>query len=277
MSLPILVVAFIFIKLSYISSKSKGTLDILRRIVDLIVVIFTIGIYTTILYTAAIISETRLLFNTNLIRIVGIYSKQYKYVNKIMDGSIKNDKKVALDFVDSQKTYFRFKKFVNPLRSKTINYDPTNFMISEVVASLMIACMKIIKRDVQLSINKEEIDDSIPLFIPTEYVIEELQKVICLSEQFRSLVFGATYGQNVNIESPQLKYLISTLADKTLGGLEYHPDKPDNLESIDDGENLIYLVATLSSHDQRVKYWKNKLSKLLNDSNHQWLIDQFQT
>ena len=81
----------------------------------------------------------------------------------------------------------------------------------------------------------------------------------------------------MNVESPQLKYLISALADKTLGGLEYHPDKPDNPESIDDGENLIYLVATLSSHEQRVKYWRNKLFKLFTESNHQWLIDQFQT
>ena len=34
-SLPILVVAFIFMKLTYILSKSKGALDALRRIVDL--------------------------------------------------------------------------------------------------------------------------------------------------------------------------------------------------------------------------------------------------
>ena len=276
-SLPIIVVTFIFMKLAYISSKSKGALDALRRIVDLIVLIFTIEVYIIILYTAAIISETKLLFKTNLIRIVGIYSKQYRYINKIMDGSIQNKDKASLDSVDNQKTYFRFKKFVNPLRSKTVNYDPTNFMISEVAASLMIACMKIIKRDVQLSINNGEIDDSIPLFIPTEYVIEELHKVICLNEQFKSLFFGTTYSKIVNVESPQLKYLISTLADKTLGGLEYHQDKPDSPESIDDGENLIYLVATLSSHEQRVKYWRNKLFKLFTESNHQWLIDQFQT
>ena len=276
-SLPILVVAFIFMKLTYISSKSKGALDALRRIVDLIVLIFTMEIFIIILYAATIISETKILFNTNLIRIVGIYSKQYRYINKIMDGSLQNKDKASLDSVDSQKTYFRFKKFVNPLRSKTVNYDPTNFMISEVAASLMIACMKIIKRDVQLSINNGEIDDSIPLFIPTEYVIEVLHKVICLSEQFRLLFFGTTYSKNVNVESPQLKYLISALADKTLGGLEYHQDKPDSPESIDDGENLIYLVATLSSHEQRVKYWRNKLFKLFTESNHQWLIDQFQT
>ena len=244
---------------------------------DAIVLIFTLWIFIIILYAAAIVSETKLLFKTNLIRIVGIYSKQYRYVNKIMDGSLQNKDKASLDFVDSQKTYFRFKKFVNPLRSKTVSYDPTNFMISEVAASLMIACMKIIKRDVQLSINNGVIDESILLFIPTEYVIEELQKIICLNEQSTSLIFEAINSKNVNVESPQLKYLISALADKTLGGLEYHPDKPDNPESIDDGENLIYLVATLSSHEQRVKYWRNKLFKLFTESNHQWLIDQFQT
>ena len=245
--------------------------------IKVIVLIFTLWIFIIILYAAAIVSETKLLFKTNLIRIVGIYSKQYRFINKIMDGSLQNKDKASLDFVDSQKTYFRFKKFVNPLRSKTVSYDPTNFMISEVTASLMIACMKIIKRDVQLSINNEVIDESILLFIPTEYVIEELQKFICLNKQFRSLFFGTTYSKNVNVESPQLKYLISALADKTLGGLEYNQDKPDSPESIDDGENLIYLVATLSSHEQRVKYWRSKLFKLFTESNHQWFIDQFQT
>ena len=194
-----------------------------------------------------------------------------------MDGSLQNKDKASPNSADSQKTYSNFKKFVNPLRSKTVNYDPIDLMISEVFASLMISCMKIIKRDVQLSINDGVIDDSIPLFIPTEYVIEELQKVIWMNEQLRSWVFGTFYNKNVNVESPQLSYLISTLADKTLGGLEYDPDMPDSPESIDDGENLIYLVATLSSHEQRVKYWRNKLFKLFTESNHQWLIDQFQT
>ena len=63
-------------KLTYISSKSKEALDTLRRIFDAIVLIFTLWIFIIILYAAAIVSETKLLFKTNLIRIVGIYSKQ---------------------------------------------------------------------------------------------------------------------------------------------------------------------------------------------------------
>ena len=43
---------------------------------------------------------------------------------KIMDGSLQNKDKASLDFVDSQKTYFRFKKFVNPLRSKNCELRP---------------------------------------------------------------------------------------------------------------------------------------------------------
>ena len=273
---PIIMTILVFIKIGYISSKSKGVLDAVLRIIDVFVMIILSPIFSFLLYSAALISETHLLFKSNLIQIVGIYVKQYRYANNVMDGSI-NQKKEAIDAVDQQRTYFKFKRFVNPLRSKQVKYNPTNCMLSEVFASLMIAGMKIIKRNVQMAVNDGVIDDSIPLFIPTEYVIEEFQKVVCLSEQFRSLVFGSTYSKYVNIDSPQLKYLISTLADKTTGGLEFDSDKPEDLESIkDDGNNLITLTATLSNHEQRVQFWRNKIFKLFTESNNQWVIDQFQ-
>ena len=89
-------------------------------------------------------------------------------------------------------------------------------MISEVSVCLMVACMKIIKRNVQLKLNNERIDDSIPLFIPTEYVITELQNIMCLSEQLKVIIFGDTYTKQINKESSHFQYLISTLADKLL-------------------------------------------------------------
>ena len=277
MAMPILILILAFIKLKYISSKAKSAVDVLVRLVDIFVAFITIPIYICLLVGATLILETKNQFKENLVQIIGIYSRQYQYANNVMDGSTNEKIGNKLDFVDSQRTYFRFKRFVNPLRSKQIQYNPTDFMISEIAVSLMIASMKIVKREVQLAVNDGEIDDSIPLFIPTGYVVAELRKIFYLSEQFRALLFGRTYEKHVDVENPKLKYIISTLADKTLDGLEFYSDKQENLDNIkDNGTNLMTLAATLSNHEQRVQFWKNKLFKLFTESNNQWLIDQFQ-
>ena len=149
-------------------------------------------------------------------------------------------------------------------------------MISEVSVCLMVACMKIIKRNIQLKLNNGRIDDSISLFIPTEYMITELQNIICLSEQLKVIIFGDTYTKQINKESSQFQYLISTLADKTLGGSELDQKEQQNVSDVvDTGNNLITLVASLSNHEQRIQYWSNKLFNLFTESNNQWLIDQF--
>ena len=276
-SMPILLLILVFIKLKYISSKAKNAVDALVRLVDIFVVVITSPIYIFLLVASTFLLETKLLFNKNFVQIIGIYSKQYQYVNNVMDGSTNEKIGNKLDLVESQKTYFKFKRFVNPLRRKYVKYNPTDFMISEIAVSLMIASMKIVKREVQLAVNDGEIDDSIPLFIPTGYVVAELRKIFYLSEQFRAMVFGNTYEKHVDVENPKLKYIISTLADKTLDGLEFYSDKQENLDNIkDNGTNLMTLTAILSNHEQRVQFWKNKLFKLFTESNNQWLIDQFQ-
>ena len=277
MAMPILVLILVFIKLKYISSKTKSAVDVLVRLVDIFVVVITIPIYVCLLVGASLILETKNQFKENLVQIIGIYSRQYQYANNVMDGSTNEKIGNKLDFVDSQRTYFRFKRFVNPLKWKQVQYNPTDFMISEIAVSLMIASMKIVKREVQLAVNDGEIDDSIPLFIPTGYVVAVLRKIFYLSEQFRVMVFGNTYEKHVDVENPKLKYIISTLADKTLDGLEFYSDKQENLDNIkDNGTNLMTLSATLSNHEQRVQFWKNKLFKLFTESNNHWLIDQFQ-
>ena len=274
--LPIFVVFIVYRKISYIFSKSTWASDILIRIIDIIVILLTMLIYTVILYTASIISEVKLLFGSNFIKIVGIYAKQYQYINTIMDGSASDPAIDKFDSIESQKIYFKFKKVVNPLQSKFIKYNPTNWMISEVSVCLMVACMKIIKRNIQLKLNNGRIDDSIPLFIPTEYVITELQNIMCLSEQLKAIIFGDTYTKLIDIESPRFQYLLSTLADKTLGGIELDPNEQQNISDVvDTGTNLITLVASLSNHEQRIQYWSSKLFKLFTESNNQWLIDQF--
>ena len=220
LTLPFFWLILVFLKLRYLASKSKGVLDVLLRIIDIFVVIFTSLIYIIFLYISNVVLETRALFKTNFIKIVGIYSKQYRYINLAMDGSINKQEKDQLDDVQSQKLYFKFKKFVNPLRSKTIKYNATNCMISEVSVCLMVACMKIIKREIQLATNHGVIDDSIPLFIPTEYVIHQLRDTMCLNEQLRAILFGDTYQKQIDIDSKLFTYLISVLADKTIGGIE---------------------------------------------------------
>ena len=275
--MPVLLMAVILIKLKYISSKAKSAVDVLVRLIDIFVLVITSPIYICLLVWASLILETKLQFKENLVKIIGINSKQYQYANNAMDGSTNVKIGNKLDLVESQKTYFKFKRFVNPLRRKRVKYNPTDFMISEIAVSLMIASMKIVKREVQLAINDGEIDDSIPLFIPTGYVVAELRKIFYLSEQFRAMVFGNTYEKHVDVENPKLKYIISTLADKTLDGLEFYSDKQENLDNIkDNGTNLMTLTATLSNHEQRVQFWKNKLFKLFTESNNQWLIDQYQ-
>ena len=242
----------------------------------LTMIVYTIDSYFLLYCTASIIFEVKLLFGSDFIKTVGVYARQYQYINTVMDGSVNDPSIKKLDSIESQKIYLKFKKFVNPLQSKFIKYNPTNSMISEVSVCLMVACMKIIKRNIQLKLNNGRIDDSIPLFIPTEYVISELQNIMCLSEQLKVIIFGDTYIKQIDTESPRFQYLISTLADKTLGGIEFDPSEQQNASDVvDTGSNLITLVASLSNHEQRIQYWSNKLFKLFTESNSQWLIDQF--
>ena len=276
LTLPLFCFILVFIKLSYISSKSKGVWDALIRVLDLLVIMITSIIYIAPLYISNIILETRALFKTNFIRIVGIYTRQYQYVNNAMDGSINVKENMDLDSLQWQKLYYDFKRFVNPLNSRYVKYNPTNWMISEIFVSLMITCMKTIRKEIQLTLNYRTNNDYASFFIPVKYVIDEFQKVICLSEEFRAIVFGSTYNKFIDLNSPQLEYLISALADKTLGGLESDTDQHESIDNInDDGNNLITLVATLSNNEQRIQFWRNKLSKFYTESNSQWIIDQF--
>ena len=275
--LPLFIIIIVFTKLRYISSKSKGVIDAMIRLIDIVVLLLSIPIYVIILFSAAYIGETKLLFKSNFIKTIGIYSKQYQYANTIMDGSTAHADKEKLDYFETQKIYFQFKKFVNPLQSRQIKYNPTDYMISEVFTCLLISSMKIIKRNIQLKLNDGKIDDSIPLFIPTEYVINELKEIVFINEQFRAIVFGSTYSKKIDIDCPQFVHLVSALADKTLGGIEICTDEEvwENIVQ-DEGKDLMIIAATLRSYEQRYHYWKDKLIKLFISSNNQWIIDQFQ-
>uniref|UniRef100_A0A7S3N4R1 Uncharacterized protein n=1 Tax=Euplotes harpa TaxID=151035 RepID=A0A7S3N4R1_9SPIT len=276
-STPLIVVVVIFLKLSYISSKSKSALDAFVRLIDICITPFCIPALAVIIYAGAILSETKLLFAKNLIQVSGIYREQNDYINSAMDGSIpKNDSKNLEDF-EHQHRYLEFKKYINPLDSRALLYDPTNRMISEVIAVVLISTMKIVKREFILKLKDGILDDSDPLFVPTEYVINELYANLFLNKVLRSLVYGQEFKRDIDVESPRFKYLVSALADKTLKGLDMENDSDYVCDRLieDTGTNLFCLAACLKNHEDRVRFWTEKLQNLYSKSNSQWLLNQF--
>ena len=118
---------------------------------------------------------------------MGVYKREYKYINNFMDGSNFKHEEQDLNNLENQKIYFEFKKFVNPLNSNRIQYNPTDNMISEIFASLLVANMKIIKRKLQLHFNDGIIDDSVPLFVPTEYIVNEFFSSMFIDQHLKSI------------------------------------------------------------------------------------------
>ena len=279
LSFPLFFIIAMFLKLKYLREKSITFGDFMIGLVDFVVAIPWFFILAGIIYLASIIAENKRLFTTNSIRITGVYKNQYQYINSCMDGSkFRIDQQDLNDF-SNQKVYFEFKKFVNPLNSNHIQYNPTEYMISEVFACLLVANMKIIKRKLQLHFNDGIIDDSIPLFVPTEYIVNEFFSSMFIDQHLKSIILGKMYSKNEITDNKRLRMLISALADKSLGGIENRTE--DNKEEHqtkfrdDNGSNLITYVATLKSYKLREQFWSSKVRMLYSNSNSQWILDQF--
>ena len=279
LSFPLFFIIASFLKLKYLRSKSITFGDFMIRLVDLVVAIPWFFILTAIIYLGAFISENKRLFSTNSIRITGVYKNQYQFINSCMDGSKFSTAQQDLNDFSNQKIYFKFKKYVNPLNSKQIKYNPTDYMISEVFACLLVANMKIIKRKLQLHFNDGIIDDSIPLFVPTEYIVNEFFSSMFIDQHLKSIILGKMYSKNKITDNKKLRMLISALVDKSLGGIESenedNEEEDQTLYREDNGSNLITYVATLKNHKQREQFWSSKIRMLDSNSNSQWILDQF--
>ena len=279
LSIPLFFIIVAFLKLKYIRAKSITLWDFIIGIIDFVVVMSWFFILTGIIYLASIIAENKRLFTTNSIWITGVYKKQYQYINNCMDGSkFRADQQDLNDF-SNQKIYFEFKKFVNSLNLEQIQYDPTDYMISEVFACLLVANLKIIKRKLQLHLNDGIIDDSVPLFVPTEYIVNEFFSSMFIDQHLKSIILGKMHSKNEIIDNKRLRMLISALADKSLGGIENRTEdneEEDQTKFIEDnGSNLITYVATLKSYKLREQFWSSKVRMLYSNSNSQWILDQF--
>ena len=174
--------------------------------------------------------------------------------------------------------YFLFKKFTKANNNLHIVFDPSNCQLSEVFICIMIATLKIVKREFRDIANQNVHDDVIPLFVPTKYVVLELKKNMFIKEQFKSLFTVPEENEEKNIDSQRFELLISYLADASLGGTNSNSDQ-NNL--IDDpykketGSNYIFLMASMKSHEERKRFWKEKLMTIFTKWNEQWILDQF--
>ena len=116
-----------------------------------------------------------------------------------------NDKK--LDNHRLNKMYFLFKKFTKASSNLHIVFDPSNCQLSEVFICIMIATLKIVKREFRDIANNFVHDDVIPLFVPTKYVVLELKKNMFIREQFKSFFIGPNYKREKNIDSQRFELL----------------------------------------------------------------------
>mmetsp|Transcript_41952 Transcript_41952/g.48572 ORF Transcript_41952/g.48572 Transcript_41952/m.48572 type:complete len:331 (-) Transcript_41952:41-1033(-) len=188
-----------------------------------------------------------------------------------MDASIHQE--CPLSFYESQIVYHRFKRIVSQNRSKIV-YDPSNNMISEVVISILVATCKMVKRETILKLAHGQLDESLYVFVPTTYIVNEVSKNMFVPDHWRGIIFGiSSKMDDSSFSSERFEKLIEVLADRTQGGNNFNAQ--DEICVKDDGTNLVVKTACMKSHEHRKEFWRNKLTLLFSESNKQWLIDQF--
>ena len=216
-----------------------------------------------------IVGETLKLYQTNIIKKVEVYKDENLFIHNFMDVTLDHQEK--LEKYEMEKIYFKFKQLTKVSNSIQTVYDPSNWLLSEVVISIIIATLKMVKREFKDLLSQYVHDDSIPLFVPTKYVILELRKSMFIDEQFRSILVGPTYKRNI-IENDRFELLINYLADSSLGGTDVDLYIPDY---IDTGLNYMLLMACMKRHKERRRFWRKKLIKFFTECSEQWILDQY--
>ena len=151
----------------------KTSSEHIIRIIDFFVSMFVAPFLLGVLAITHVIGETMVLYKTNILRNVEVHKNENNFINDLMDITLPHHNE-KLDSFQLSKMYYAFKKFTNTNSSLQVVYDPSNHQLSEVVICIMIATMKIVKRDFR-DLNGDYVhDDTIPLYVPTKYVILEL-------------------------------------------------------------------------------------------------------
>ena len=274
---PIVCLLFLMQKIIFMNRYSIRPADYFIRILDFFASALVLPVMLSVICIAHIIGETLNLYQTNIIKNVEVYKDEYLYINKIMDVTLpEHDDK--LDNHRLNKMYFLFKKFTKASSNLHIVFDPSNCQLSEVFICIMIATLKIVKREFRDIANNFVHDDVIPLFAPTKYVVLELKKNMFIREQFKSFFIGPNYKREKNIDSQRFELLISYLADASLGGTDSNSDQNDLVDDPykkETGSNYIFLMASMKSHEERKLFWREKLLTIFTEWNEQWILDQF--
>ena len=148
-----------------------------------------------------------------------MYKNENLYIHEFMDVTLPKHKEKFGKY-DMEKMYFKFKQWTKVSNSVQTVYDPSNWLLSEVVISIIIATLKMAKREFKDLLSQYVHDDSTPLFVSTKYVILELRKNLFIDEQFRSILVGPRYKRKNIIKNDRFELLIYYLADSSLGGTD---------------------------------------------------------
>ena len=188
-------------------------------------------------------------------KVIETYRNEHNYINSKMDGSIKQDDEFS-DRIHSQSVYYDFKQFISSDKQVKNGYDPSDDMISEVVLLIMIGTIKIIKRRIKQQLPNSYPDDSIPMYLPTSFVVKDLHKYMHIGKQMRSMIFDHELTAEDYEEFPEINELVEILADRSLGGI-YNTHQED-YEFEDNGTNIILYTSTLKNYDQRYAFLEAK-------------------
>ena len=258
--------------------KIYGPIYFFVWIIDVVVTMLFAPFWLVIVCITHIAGETLNLYRTNIIKTVEVYKDENLFIHNFMDVTLDHQEK--LEKYEMEKIYFKFKQLTNVSNSIQTVYDPSNWLLSEVVISIIIATLKMVKREFKDLLSQYIHDDSTSLFVPTKYVILELRKNLFIDEQFRSILVGPSYKRKNIIENDRFEQLIYYLADSSLGGTDVHPNMRffniiEDSHNTDTGLNYILLMACMKSHEKRRSFWRDKLITIFTECSEQWILDQY--
>ena len=189
---------------------------------------------------------------------VEINKKEYETVNKLMDASIKNEEE--LDSIQAQQKYLLFKSFISRKDKLATVFDPSDSMLSDSIIYVMVATMKQIIVNIQKNIGTGAIDNSKPIYAPTDMIIQELISNLYLDEHFKTIVFGIHYKNRRNFDRTKLKILAKTIANRTLWDISQDEVFNKEYDQAHSGENIMTALAG-SNYETKYDAWLNKLEK----------------
>ena len=179
---------------------------------------------------------------------------------------------------EAHSNYLIFKNFISRSYKPRTVFDPSDNMISESIIYVMVATMKQIKVRIQkykLKDKEVAVVDSLPIYVPTVMVVQELLSNLYIKEHFKKICKGENLNNNDKLDETKLNLLAKTLANRTLWDISQ-----DNI-FIKEYNEVYYdtnIMTELAGYNYEAKYkiWLTKLRKLIFESNEHWIINQFQ-